>query len=244
MSSNLMRRYIDILDEAIRAGFTTPAAAPGGVGGFDRPTTPAERDALAKGIKDTRTHNRAMMKTIKDPRYKDRPRIQPGLKVKVYTKNAQGAPSGLKLKPEEMGAIVANDGDRIRVALDDWNNVIATFPTKDIVDDEQKQWAPFQRGAKSAQTYSHHVDVNTPAGMGEIPGATSKTVMPGKGPIGTVDTNDPNWIAQTQSGANKSTSAWDGKDIFRRPAWAPQKPPPLAGLPMEQLGGRRIKSKQ
>jgi hypothetical protein len=63
MSSNLLRKYIDILDEAVRLGYSDE------YGTFRRPESQAERYHLAKQAQKVRAYNRGMRDYALDPTF-------------------------------------------------------------------------------------------------------------------------------------------------------------------------------
>ena len=94
MSTEFFRKYIDILDEAVRGVMVNPG------GTAVRPSNPEERDLVAKGLKTARTYNKNMAKYA----------AAPGEKQDVDPATAQsrsrGALSGSIIEPGTGGADV------------------------------------------------------------------------------------------------------------------------------------------
>jgi len=58
MSTEFFRKYMDIVDEAVRGVLVNPGAGTDGKDYAVRPSNQAERDQIAKGLKAARTYNR------------------------------------------------------------------------------------------------------------------------------------------------------------------------------------------
>jgi len=87
MSTEFFRKYIDIMDEAVRGVMVGPG------GTAIRPTSPEERDLVAKGLKTARTYNKNMAKYAAAPGEKQD--VDPAL----AQRRSRGALSGSIIEP-------------------------------------------------------------------------------------------------------------------------------------------------
>ena len=87
MSTEFFRKYIDILDEAVRGVMVNPG------GTAVRPSNPEERDLVAKGLKTARTYNKNMAKYAAAPGEKQD--VDPAL----AQRRSRGALSGSIIEP-------------------------------------------------------------------------------------------------------------------------------------------------
>lgn len=82
--SDFFRKYLDILDEAVRVGTTTN-------GYFHRPENQDERDELAQKVKQTRKYTRDMMAYATDPSASDQGDEKLAAQHQPFTKGAASA---------------------------------------------------------------------------------------------------------------------------------------------------------
>jgi len=94
MSTEFFRKYIDILDEAVRGVMVNPG------GTAVRPNSPEERDIVAKGLKTARTYNKNMAKYAAAPGEKQD--VDPA----TAQRRSRGALSGSIIEPGTGGADV------------------------------------------------------------------------------------------------------------------------------------------
>ena len=87
MSTEFFRKYIDIMDEAVRGVMVNPG------GTAVRPTSPEERDLVAKGLKTARTYNQNMAKYAAAPGEKQD--VDPA----IAQRRSRGALSGSIIEP-------------------------------------------------------------------------------------------------------------------------------------------------
>ena len=87
MSTEFFRKYIDIMDEAVRGVMVNPG------GTAVRPVSPEERDLVAKGLKTARTYNQTMAKYAAAPGEKQD--VDPAL----AQRRSRGALSGSIIEP-------------------------------------------------------------------------------------------------------------------------------------------------
>ena len=87
MSTEFFRKYIDIMDEAVRGVMVGPG------GTAIRPVSPEERDLVAKGLKTARTYNKNMAKYAAAPGEKQD--VDPAL----AQRRSRGALSGSIIEP-------------------------------------------------------------------------------------------------------------------------------------------------
>ena len=92
MSTEFFRKYIDILDEAVRGVMVNPG------GTAVRPNSPEERDIVAKGLKTARTYNKNMAKYAAAPGEKQD--VDPA----TAQRRSRGALSGSIIEPGAGGA--------------------------------------------------------------------------------------------------------------------------------------------
>jgi hypothetical protein len=91
MSTEFFRKYIDIMDEAVRGVMVGPG------GTAIRPTSPEERDMVAKGLKTARTYNKNMAKYAAAPGEKQD--VDPA----TAQRRSRGALSGSIIEPSADG---------------------------------------------------------------------------------------------------------------------------------------------
>jgi hypothetical protein len=97
MGTDIFRKYINIMDEAVRGVLMKPGAGPNNSDYAIRPTDPEERNLVAKGLKTARAYNQNLAK------YAAAPGEKQGVDRASAQARAKGSISGSIIHPDGTG---------------------------------------------------------------------------------------------------------------------------------------------